>query len=70
MRLFHNGLKPSIRTQAEQKSRWKDTWDQAIKKAITAEAKAALNLSLWVREIDTYCPRCHRSASKSTEDHT
>ena len=44
IRLFRNGLRPSIRAQAEQEGRRKDTWDQAIKKAITAEAKAALNL--------------------------
>ena len=46
IRLFHDGLRPSIRAQAEQKGRQKDTWDQAIKKGITAEAKAALNLLL------------------------
>ena len=44
--LFRDGLRPSIRTQAKQKGRQKDTWDQAIKKAITAKAKAALNLPL------------------------
>ena len=46
IRLFRDGLRPSIRAQAEQKGRRKDTWDQAIKKAITAGAKAALNLLL------------------------
>ena len=40
IRLFHNGLRLSIRAQTNQKSRWKDTWDQAIKKVITAKAKA------------------------------
>ena len=44
IRLFSDGLKPSIRAQAEEEGRQKDTWDQAIKNAITAEAKAALNL--------------------------
>ena len=47
IRLFRDGLKPSIRAQAKQKVCQNDTWDQAIKKAITAEAKAALNLLLW-----------------------
>ena len=70
IRLFRNGLRPSIRIQAEQKDCQKDTWDQAIKKAITAEAKAALNLPLWVREIDACCLQGHRSASKTTENHT
>ena len=46
IRLFRNGLRPLIRAQAKQEGRQKDTWDQGIKKAITAEAKAALNLPL------------------------
>ena len=45
IRLFCNGLRPSIHAQAKQKSFSKNTWDQAIRKAITAEAKATLNLS-------------------------
>ena len=70
IRLFRDGLRRSIRAQAEQEGRQKDTWDQAIKKAITAEAKAALNLLLWVREIDACWLQGHRSASKPTENHT
>ena len=70
IRLFRDGLGPSIRAQAKQEGREKDTWDQAIKKAITAEANATLNLLSWVREIDARCRRGHRSASKPTEDHT
>ena len=46
IRLLRNGLKPFIRAQAKQKGRQKDTWNQAIKKVITAEAKATLNFSL------------------------
>ena len=68
--LFCNGLRPSIRAQAEQKGCQKDTWDQAIKKAITAEAKTALNLFWGVQEIDACYLRGHRSASKPTEDYT
>ena len=68
--LFRDGLKPSIGAQTKQKGRQKDTWDQAIKKAITIEAKAALNLPLWVREMDACCPWGHRSTSKPTKDHT
>ena len=70
IRLFRNGLRPSIRAQAKQKGHWKDTWDQAIKKAITAWARAALNLSLCVHEIDARYLRGHRSTSKTTKDHT
>ena len=70
IRLFRDSLKPSICTQARQKGRQKDTWDQAMKNAITPEAKAALNLLLWVREMDACCPQDHCSALKPTEDHT
>ena len=62
--LFRNGLRPSIRAQAEQKDHWKDTWDQAIKKAITTKTKAALKLPLWVREMDACCPQSHCFVSK------
>ena len=68
--LFRDGLRPCIRAQAKQESCQKDTWDQAIKKAIAAEAKAALKLALWVLEMDACCPQGHRSASKPTKDHT
>ena len=67
--LFRNGLRLSIRAQAKQKSSQKDTCHQAIRKVITAEAKAVLNLLFWVREIDVCCPWSHRSTSKPTEDH-
>ena len=43
IRLFHNGLRPSIYAQAEQDGCQKDIWEQALKKIITAKAKAALN---------------------------
>ena len=68
--LFHNGLKLFIRTQAKQEGRWKDTWDQAIKKDIMAEAKAALNFSLLVCKMDACCCWGHRSLLKPTKDHT
>ena len=70
IRLFCDGLKPSIRAQAEQEDCQKDIWDQVIQNAITAKAKSALNLPSWVREMDACCPWGHRSASKPTEDHT
>ena len=70
IRLFRNGLRPSIRAQAKQKDRQKDIWDQGIRKAFTAEAKAALNFLSLVCEIDACCPRGHRFASKPTKDYT
>ena len=70
IRLFRDGLRPSIRAPIEQEGRRKDIWDLPIRKAITAEVKAALNLSFWVREMDVCCFRGQRSAPKPTEDHT
>ena len=70
IRLFCDGFRPSIYAQAKQKDCQKDTCNQVIKKVITTEPKAALNLALWVREIDTCCPQGHRSVSKSIKDHT
>ena len=70
IRLFRNGLRSSICALAKQKGCQKDTWDQAIKKAITAEAKAALNLPLWVHEMDARCPWGYRCTSKTTKDYT
>ena len=69
MRLFRNGLRSSIRAEAKQEGRRKDIWDQAIKNAITAKAKPALNLPLWVRKMDVCYSRGHRSTSKPTENH-
>ena len=70
IRLFRNGLRPSIFAQAKKEGCQKNTLDQAIKKAITAEAKAALNLLLWVREMDACCPKGYYSALKPIKDHT
>ena len=70
IRLFLNGLRPSIRVQAKQEGCRKNTCNQVIKKVITAEAKAALNLSLLVREIDVCCPRSYHFALKHTKDYT
>ena len=69
IRLFRNGFKPSIRSQAKQKGCQKDIWDQAIKKAITVEGKTALNFPLWVRKMDACCPQGHCSILKPTKDH-
>ena len=70
IRLFRDGLRPSIRAQAKQEGRRKDIYDEAIKKAITVEAKAALNLPSWACEMDVCCRQDHRSASKPTKDYT
>ena len=67
IRLFCNGLWPFIHAQAKQNTYRKDTWEQAIKKSITAEAKAALNLPTWVWEMDVCYPWGHQSFPKADE---
>ena len=67
IRLFYDGLRPFIRAQAKQIGCQKNTWDQAIKKAIMAKAKAALNLPLWICEMYACYSRGHCSALKPTK---
>ena len=52
IRVFCDGLWLSICAQAKQNGYQKDIWEQAIKKTIIVEAKAALNLLSLVRKID------------------
>ena len=70
IRLFCDGLRLSIRAQAEKKDCQKKTWNQAIRKAITAKIQAALNLLFWVCEMDARCPQGHYSTSKHIKDPT
>ena len=65
IRLFCNNLRLSIHAQAKQDGCQKDIWEQAIKKTITAKAKAALNFPSWVREIDACCLCSHQSSFKA-----
>ena len=62
--LFCNGLRLSIHAQVKQDGHWKNIWEQAIKKVITAKAKAAFNLPSWVQEMDACCPWSHQSFLK------
>ena len=54
IRLFYNSFQPFIYAQTKQNGHWKDTWEQAIKKAITVEVKAVLNFPFWVQIMDAY----------------
>lgn len=56
IRLFREGLKPSVKAQMEQLGRGLDSWDELVEQAIDAEAKASLHL----QEIDDPCPRGNR----------
>ena len=67
IRMFRNSLRPSICAKAEQEVCQKNTWYQAIKKAITAEGKTALNLLLWVRQMDVCYPQGRQFTLKPTK---
>ncbi len=46
-----------------------DTWEEVVEKADGIEAKANLQPSFYVREINSKCPKSHRpSAKKDKED--
>ena len=62
IRFFREGLKPSVKTQMEQRGWELDSWEQLIEKAIEAEAKAGLQPSFILREMDQRCPRGNRPA--------
>ncbi len=46
-----------------------DAWEEVVKKARDAEAKANLQPLFYIRDIDAWCPKGHRpSAKKDKED--
>ena len=63
IRIFRDGLKPSIAAQMEQRGRENDTWEELVEKAIEAEAKVSLLPSPFVRDMDQRCPRGNRPAT-------
>ena len=62
IRYFREGLRPSIRAQLDARGRELDSWEEAIEKAIDAEAKASLQPPSILREMDQRCPRGNRLA--------
>ena len=46
----------------EQRGREKDSWEELVEKAIDAEAKASLQPSSFIRDMDQCCPRGNRPA--------
>ena len=52
---FCDGLRPSIQAQTDEQGRDLDTWEEAIKKTIDAEAKAARQLQSLMKEMDNRC---------------
>ena len=52
IRYFREGLKPSIRAQLDAQGRELDFWEEAIEKAVNAEAKTLLQSASSTREMD------------------
>ena len=52
IQIFQDWFKPLIAAQMEQCGREKDTWEELVEKAIEAEAKVSLLLSLFIQDID------------------
>ena len=62
IRCFLEGLKPSVRAQMDTRSRDLDSWEEAVEKAVNAEAKALLQSASSNREMDQRCPQGNRPA--------
>ena len=65
---FLKGLRPSIQAQIDVRSQDLSSWEEAIKKAINAEAKAILLSSSTTRDIDSRCHWGNRPAKKEEKD--
>ena len=62
IRFFWEGLKPLVKAQMEQRGWELDSWEQLIEKAIETEAKAGLQPSFILREMDQRCHQGNRPA--------
>ena len=52
---FCDGLRPSIRAQTNERGQDLDSWEEAIEKAINAEAKTARQPQSLIKEMDNCC---------------
>ena len=68
IRYFREGLRPSVRAQLDARGRDLDSWEEAVEKAVNAEAKAMLQSSSSTREMDSRCPQGNRPAKKEEND--
>ena len=57
---FCDSLKPSIQAQTDKRGQDLDTWEEAIKKTIDAEAKIACQPWSLMKEIDNWSSRGYR----------
>ena len=65
---FREGLRPSVRAQLDARGRDLDSWEEAVKKAVNAEAKALLQSSFSTRDMDSKYSQGNRLAEKEEKD--
>ena len=68
IRCFLEGLKPSVRAQMDTRGRDLNSWEEAVEKAVNAEAKAMLQSSASTRDMDSRCSKENRPAKKEEKD--
>ena len=68
IRYFWNGLRPSVRAQLDARGRDLDFWQEAIKKAVNAEAKAMLQSSSNIHEMDSRYSQGYKPVKKEKKD--
>ena len=68
IRYFRKGLRPSVRAQLDTRGRNQDYWEEAVKKAVNAEAKALLQSFSSICDMDSRCPRGNRPVRKEEKD--
>ena len=65
---FLEGLKPSVRAQIDAQSRDLNFCEEAVEKAVNAEAKVILQSSASTHNMDSRCLRENRPAKKEEKD--
>ena len=68
IRCFVEGLRSSVRAQMNTRSRDLDSWEETVKKAVNAEAKAMLQSFSITRNMDSRCPKENNPARKEEKD--
>ena len=68
IRYFREGLMRSVRAQLDARGRDLDSWEEVVKKAVNAEAKASLQSPTSTCDIDSRYSRGNRPAKREEKD--
>ena len=70
IRYFRKGFRPLVRVKIEQRGQELDSFEELVKKAVDAKAKAALRPRFYAYKTDQYCLRGSQPsiAKASTQD--